>query len=352
MECLDGLVGISRTTCPCIIDGLTQEQIEEMNKSQSGLYLDELPGALALKDISNIDGCKDYFELAKESLLIAKKTFSDDVQIAMANQYTDKPKFNGDLGNPSFAGFLGKSKPFQFMQVIPNRPGDATITLRNIKLTVSATDVVDFFILVGHSGDIPQVIYTTQVNTVANFGVTIPLPQNKVLPTTSNGRELHYYFVWKGDTGTAARDNKLSCGCSGGNGYDDFVYLKGGESDNLGMENTRNDEFSHGFTVNVTVGCETGRLVCREFDAKNAIAVATSVSIQNKANEILIEKVLKSQNINRITMMNREHLYGKRNTFRAKYEATVQWLVLGLDVTKSGCWICNQNQMQIVNALG
>lgn len=349
MDCLNNIIGISRTTCPCLLDGLTSEQIEEMRLSKSGLYLDELPGALALKDIGDIGGCLDYFEGAKESLQLAYKMFSDDLEIVMANKYVDKPKYIGDLGNPSFAGFLAKTKQYQFMQVVPNRPGDAAIILKNIKLTVSATDVIDFFLLAGYPGENPQVIYTTQVNTVANFGVSIPLPQNKVLPTASNGRELSYYFAWKGSTGTVGRDNKLSCGCSGGNPYEEYVYLKGGESDNLGMQNTRNDEYSHGFNVSVTISCEAGRLACREYDAKNSIAVATAVAVQNLANYILNEKMLKSSNIKRVTMMNREHLYGKRNHFKKVYEETMQWLVLGLDVTKSGCWICNQKNMQIVN---
>lgn len=352
MECLENIVGISRTTCLCLLDGLTPEQIEEIKLSKSGLYLDELPGAITLKEIQSIDGCGEYIETAREALKTAVKMFSDDVEIVMANQYKDKPKYNGDLGNPAFAGFLSKNSPYQFLQVVPNRAGDAVIALKQIKLTVSASDVIDFFILAGHIGENPQVIHTAQVNTVANFGVNVPLPENRILPTSRNGRELQYFFVWKGSAGTVARDNKLGCGCSGGNAYEDYVYLKGGQAENLGMQNTRNDEYSHGMSVNVTISCEASRLMCKEYDAKNSIAVATAVCIQNAANYVLNEKLLKSSNITRVTMMNREHLYGKRNQFKKKYEDTLQWIVLGLDVTNSGCWICGQNNMKIVNAFG
>lgn len=352
MECLTNIIGVTRSTCLCVTDGLTQEQKEEFAISKSGLYLDELEGAVSLKDIKTLDACGEYYRLAIESITAAKKRFADDIEIALSSQYQNKPKFNGDLGNVSYASFLNKSKPYQYMRVEPRRAGDAVISMQRLRLIVSEADTVNFYLLAGYENETPQVIYTTTVETLPNVFTSITLPANKNLPTTVNGRIMIYYFVWQGQGATQARDNKLSCGCSGGNAYEDFVYLQGGQSDNLTMSQEFRDEFSHGFNLLASISCETGSLVCREYDAQNGIAVATSTAILYKANEILMQKILDSQTINRFTLMSRDALYGKRNHFKLEYQGRIDWLAMGINVRQSGCWICRDNKLFVGNIFG
>lgn len=352
MKCLDGIIGITRTNCLCVIDGLTQEQRDEFATSKSGLYLDELEGAVSLNDVKTLDACGEYFRLAVESIDAAKKRFADDIEIALSDQYLNKPKYNGDLGNASYASFLGKTKPYQYMRIEPRNAGDATILMQRLRLIVSEPDTINFYLLAGFENETPQVVYTTTVETLPNIYTNIPLPENKELPTTVNGRLMHYYFVWQGADGTQARDNKLSCGCSGGNAYEDFVFLKGGQSNDLTMKNTATDEYSHGFNLTAVISCATGSLVCREYDAENGIAVATSMAILLKANEILNQKILDSNTINRFTMMSRDAMYGKRNHFRVEYQGRLDWLAMGIDVKKSGCWICRDNKIFVGNIFG
>ena len=349
MECLTNIIGVTRSTCLCVTDGLSQEQKEEFAISKSGLYLDELEGAVSLQDIKTLDACGEYFRLAIESIKIAKQEFAKDIEIALSNQYENKPKYNGDLGNASYASFLAKTKPYQFMKVEPRYTGDAVIELQRMRLIVSEPDTVNFYLLAGYENETPQVIYTTTVETLPNIYTNIPLPANKKMPTTVNGRAMNYYFVWQGAVTTQARDNKLSCGCGGGNAYEDFVFLKGGQSDDLTMKNTVADEFSHGFNHTAMVSCETGALVCREYDANNSIAVATAAAIRYKANAILTQKILDSQTINRFTLMSREAMYGKRNHFNAEYRGSIDWLAMGVNVRQSGCWICRDNKMFVGN---
>lgn len=350
MNCLNGIIGITRTGCLCVLDGLTQEQRDEFAISKSGLYLDELEGAISLNDIKTLDACGEYFKLAVDSVAAAKIEFQKDIEIALSNQYENKPKYNGDLGNAAYSSFLNKTKPYQYMQVVPRYAGDAVIMMQRLRLIVSQPDTVNFYILAGYENETPQVIYTTTVQTLPNIFTSIPLPENKNLPTTVNGRIMHYYFVWQGTaSSTQARDNKLSCGCSGGNPYEDFVFLKGGQSDDLTMSTKTSDEFSHGLNLLVTISCETGSLVCREYDAKNSIAVATAAAIRYKAHAILNQKILDSNTINRFTLMSRDAMYGKRNHFNLEYKNAVDWLAMGVNVRQSGCWICRDNKMFVGN---
>ena len=353
MECLNNIVGITRTVCPCVTNGLTEQEKIDIAASNSGLYIDELEGAIAARDIKTLDSCGEYFRLAKDALKVAAKRFADDIELALSKQYdTAKPNYNGELGRITYAGFLAKNKPYQYMKIEPKSIGDAVITLINARVIVNAVDTLNVFILAGFEGETPQVIHATQVETMPNMYAGISLPVNKQLPTTVNGRKMIYYFAWQGAQTTQARDNKLSCGCTGGNAYEDFVYLKGGESDNLNLQGGADDGFSHGFTVNVKIQCETGALVCREYSAKNKIAVASAYAILYKANELLNEFVLSSGEINRFTLMKRDALWGKRNHFRAKYEEHLNWLSYEIDVKKSGCFICRENKIFVNNIFG
>ena len=162
---------------------------------------------------------------------------------------------------------------------------------------------------------------------------------------------MYYYFVWEGSAGTKARDNGVSCNCSGGNGYDSYVSLKGGESNDLN-DLSGSDNFAHGFSLDVEIKCDTGRLICREFDSQNKIAVASAWANLYKAGELLIEKVLSSSEISRITLMNRDYLYGKRNHFRAEYEKRILYLSYEIDVTKGDCFICQNRDFFVGNVFG
>ena len=87
------------------------------------------------------------------------------------------------------------------------------------------------------------------------------------------------------------------------------------------------------------------KLICREYDRENAIAVTMAWAVMYKAGELLIESILNSNEINRYTMMNREALYGKRSHFRKEYETRIMYLAQVIDFSSSDCFICRDNTM-------
>ena len=132
MECLNNIVGITRTVCPCVTNGLTEQEKIDIAASNSGLYLDELEGAIAARDIKTLDSCGEYFRLAKDALKVAAKRFADDIELALSKQYdTAKPNYNGELGRITYAGFLAKNKtlPFPFLLVSFENILEGTIEL-------------------------------------------------------------------------------------------------------------------------------------------------------------------------------------------------------------------------------
>ena len=112
------------------------------------------------------------------------------------------------------------------------------------------------------------------------------------------------------------------------------------------------NNFAHGFSLDVEIKCDTGRLICREFDSQNKIAVASAWANLYKAGELLIEKILSSSEITRFTLMNREYLYGKRNNYKKEYEMRIQYLAYEIDVTRGDCFICQNRDFFVGNVFG
>lgn len=350
MECLKDLIGISATDCLCVLEGLTEQEQIEIKKSVSGLYLDsDLDGGINIADIKTLDACNTYFRLAKEAVAAASKRFEGDIELALANRYRgSKPAFRGDLGRLTFMRSLNKTKPFQFMKIEPKQKSDAIITFYRGRVIVNQNDTLNIYLLAQKGDELPTVIYTTTAEVLANRISSFDLPDAASYPLQIDGQKMSYYFVWDGSVGTAAVDNGVSCNCSGGNGYENYVTLKGGESSELNVLPAESN-LAHGFSIDAEIKCSTGRLVCREFNSENRIAVASAWAVLNKAGEILIEKVLASSEISRITMMNREYLYGKRNHFRKEYETRIAFLAYEIDVTKGDCFICQNRDFFVGN---
>ena len=95
--------------------------------------------------------------------------------------------------------------------------------------------------------------------------------------------------------------------------------------------------------MDVQIKCETGTLICREYDGNDAIALVTAFAIQYKAGELVIENVMNSGEVNRFTMLRNEQLWGKRNHFRKEYFDRIDYLSKVIDVSSSDCFICRSD---------
>lgn len=349
MRCLDNIIGITQSTCECTIGGLTAEQLKQAKASTSGLYLDaNLEGGVNFSDIQNIDYCDDYFSMATKAIAAATKVFSDDIVISVEDKYkTSRARFMGELGRIQYAGFISGSQPLQYLRVEPTSVNASVMVINGIRLnTNTSRDVVVKLVAVNDGYSYGDVVLETKVTTQANRFVSVALPEAIKVPFSKNGKKINYFFVWEKENDLFI-DNSVSCGCSGGDAYDGYIKLSGGEAtdyDNLGL---KRDKFAHGFSLDVEMFCDTSGLVCSGFKSENRIALVTAWAILYKAGEILIESVLNSSEINRFTMMNREYLYGKRNHYRAEYNNRINYLGVEIDITSDDCFVCRENRMFI-----
>jgi len=352
MECLNKIIGITESDCDCIIGGLTPEEIQEIRESVSGLYLDDLEGGLQLRGIKQIDSCKNFAKMALGARDTAIKKLEADLLVALSLKYKSaKNSFVGYIGRPSYAATLNTSLANQYLKLIPNSHSDATVRVTGIRVVVDRNDTLTVSIIKvpidANQGTIIHEFENVEVS--ANIYKAVDIGATPILlPLTENGEKYDYMFVYTSINGAKPKDLKFDCNCGLGksNGYSEFLKVEGGElSDINNLNNSKKDAYSHGFSIDVDIRCYPGKLICREYDRENAIALTMAWATMYKAEELLIESVIGSNEVNRYTMMNREYLWGKRNHFKKEYESRIAYLASEIDATSSDCFVCKETKM-------
>lgn len=359
MECFDNIVGVTADPCECATGSLTVEQKEELAKSESGFYfLDNISDSINPRALKNAGDCKTFYDMTMQAKKSAVGLFVDDLLTALSTKYKQgKGKFSGMVGKSTYSGNIPQDTGLHFLKVFyPEGKTDTVLTLNSVRLFSSApTSGADpreftFFIFKDNAGEVSE-IFRHSGNMPATGQAIVAMPEPTVLPLYEDSRAISYIFAWVPPVGASVRDNKLSCGCSGGDGWQKFFSVHGGHIDSvdsilIGLTG-RNDLKAHGIVLNLTASCETKRFICREYNETNAVALVAKYAIAFKANEMLNEMVLGSDNVNRFTMMNREHLYGKRNHFRAEYNSRIEWLLQNIDIAGADCFVCRDNRLYL-----
>lgn len=352
MECLKEIVGITALDCSCTTGALSEEQTANLKRSTSGFYLDQIPDAVNMRAIKDLDSCKKFYDLAIGARDTAITTLADDITAALALKYKkSKQKYIGTIGRIQYAGSIQAKKPLQFIKLDPGKVSDGVISLKKVRVYSTGSGSSKFYIYSAISGEDLQLVKEIDFILVANNAATVPVANPILLPLDVNGKAVAYYLAWEAPEGVNPKDNKVDCSCNAGkgSGFAEYVAVTGGEAaDLVSMEAAKHSSSSsRGIVLDVDINCGSSSFVCREYNSQDGIAIVAKWAVAYKANEILIESILSSPEVNRYTMMSREHLYGKRNHFRAEYDNRVQYILENIDITKSDCFICKQNTIQI-----
>ncbi|WP_437918583.1 hypothetical protein [Sphingobacterium sp. LRF_L2] len=343
MECLDNIIGISRTECECLAADISADD----QVSISGIYLDEVEGGLKMTALEKID-CQTFVDKAKQAIKRAKDMFIE--QIIAAYQTTDSRKayedFSGRIGKTAHLKTLTGLKQFAGLKLALNPIRGAKLVIKQIGLIISREQDVEVSIL-KFTDDSAELVDTITIPTIANMRSVYSFDKALELPFTSSSGEAHEYFVvYNTITHGNPRDNKAGCNC----GRMDRIlrsYLKAegvSSSDIEALPLAKGSDNANGFFLDAEIACVTKSMVCNilKLDDSNTVAHA----IAYKSQELLIEDLLSSPNINRFTMMSKEHLYGTRNHFRKEFEDRIVWLSQTKPLAQvSDCIVCHDNRI-------
>lgn len=348
MECLNNIIGLMISDCECVTNGLTQEEIKELTTSKSGLFIDQdLNGVINLKAMNSKGHCAnmvDYFKRARTSAI---NTYTADITASIATNNKETTLYKGLLGKPSFVGSLDVYETIQFFKIAPHTNSDAVVRVNQIKVGLDKTASIEVSVLRIAEGDnVAEVVKTYNVN--AKGSQITNIETDIVLDLTIKGKKQDYFITYERPQGVYPLDLKADCGCGGNTDYEQHFSISGGEtSDLLQLSNAKTTIYSHGILLDVSMGCEVGKLVCREYSDRNAISVTTAWAILYKTGANILDAILMSNAIDRYTTMNREALYGKRNHFNAEYNKRIEYISQTINVSSSDCFICSESKMSI-----
>lgn len=346
MACLDKIIKLSRTTCECF------NAPEGYDEGQSEIYLDELEG-LSLSGLSGSENCEEgsIWDMMMKARQNATDMFVADLMACINNNYASKmTNFSGVVGDTVFNSTLAISQNTAGLRIRPYEIVGGYMTLKRIGLMFHATGPLT--IKVYSNEDFENEIASYNVTTAANVVQFIDLAEPLKLPLWSEKvSQFEYYVVYSVDGSVLPKNNKENCGCnrSSNVGYKNWVSIQGikGNTPTLfNMFNTTTGKEMNGLVLDLSFTCESNRLICSEtfpLDFNDARVKQMGYAVRFKAGQLLIQKILDSPNINRYTLLGREALYGKRNSYEKKYNDWVAWICENTEVKNTDCLKCKPN---------
>lgn len=113
--------------------------------------------------------------------------------------------------------------------------------------------------------------------------------------------------------------------------------------------------YMYGLTFEVSIDCKANDLICNDsfsFDGANAaIAYAVANAIRYRWAAIILEKLLRSGEINRITMVNRDEKKEQAMMFNEKYMQMMNYLISNLSFQENDCYACYNKYESVVKTI-
>jgi hypothetical protein len=354
LECLDYIIGLSRSECPCITDKIDNVPVDWFKKSTSGLFLDELPGIVGIKSVEASQQCaEELTTFYKQAIETSKTTLRDDFIIGLTQRFRQAQKtYIGKGGGQEFtANEVLAGVNYAGVHLRNDWMRGGSIKLKSIYCMFAAPPLelkvyrmaCQTFVLEELQTITP--IPAITANTVHQVQLASPIE------LSMDGYE---YFVLYNAAGVVPKNNSVSCGCGAIERLLlQYLRLEGVVGSDLSAFNSWQIASSaHGLAFDLEVGCDASNILCELFASDMAYQAVIANSIRFKAAELVMEKVLASENINRYTMLDREYLWGKRNNFRKEYLDRVTWMVETVDISSfTDCYVCNTNQ-KLINKSG
>jgi hypothetical protein len=349
MECLNNLVGITDDFCECTTGSLTDQQKYDLSHSVSGLlYATSIPEAIHMKTLNGMESCKSFYTLAMEAREGAIQKLSTDLTIAVGSRFqAEKATFTGYVGEKTFTASLNVTKRFQGFWFESKGYSDMVMNFKSMLGYIDANKELAYTLWRVIGNETIGVPITTLTQTmIANAGTTITPGTEVLLPFSMDRQSVKYYITFDmqyGGGGFLPKNNDFDCACGGGPGYAAFIEARGFEADDPADITTfKFDKVTHGIAIRAVINCDSGRVVCEEYNAEDHIAKVVAYALMYGIQIFLIEAIRRTGTINRFTMLSVEELRQKKASAEKDYNQRIQWIMQTIDLSASDCFICRE----------
>lgn len=350
--CLKFSVGLSTRDCPC----LTTDRPSDYNKSNSGYHLDDMSDGVQLEFPASLEDCGggSVWDLLEQARIEGINEFQTAF-LATSLQYADASvvPMRTQIGDDKTNAAYYTAMPIVGLVLKPKTMRGGVYYMSKIHLTMAGNQNVQLRIYKSTAMSAP--IQTVTFGTLNNVKVTHVFSSPIEMPFTDDfGNPISYYFVYERTNNVLPMDNLFDCGCGYDHSWNEYFTSYGGyQLSDWNMLNSGVSGYDNhvmGIQIEGSITCDTTKWMCMsDWDFKtNAYAAVISKVIQLTAINKLIGYLLKSQTINRYTLMSRDSLIGRYNMNKEAIEGQIIWL--GRQMSRNAgnltdCFTCRANSI-------
>ena len=344
--CLSSVIGMTRKSDDCV-----SGYIADYSESDSGLYIDELPG-MALRILNSTGGNYTIWEKMDHARENAVNAFKVDVIREIYK--TKEPKrnrFYGDIGNKSFTADLS-SDTYHGLRMYSDIKG-GTFNLRGVTLILDTTEAVNLNVYTGQDdedgGAAIETIALTSLAGRPKYTAITPIPFDL---------EGNLYFLYS-TAGGVPKNNKLSCTSCGSYKWcfntDNPCYresrLKWTEWAMVagvhGSDLTIRDDWgtsvdARGLILHGDFQCDILTILCSDHAdwTQDPVDYAIAWAILYKAGSFLSAYIMDSEEVNRYTLLGVDGLAANIEFYDAKYKEMIEFIGENMTEERNECLKC------------
>jgi hypothetical protein len=372
LECLTEVVGLSPVTDSCFDTG----KPTGANNTESGKYISEL---LKLKwaqgaTDQEVGNLWDILVSARNDGI--QQFIQDYAQMITTRKDQRFLPFEGFVADNQFNTSLNPASSFQAIQLEPFECKGAFMAVTGVQLALdNITTPVNVDVSIYSSRDLTTAIATTTVTlTAVNKFFSAQFANAVKLDFSRVDQGDKYWFVYELPAGAKTKNNLIEndCGCGSKRGRIDknrflqFGLWRSTEATSiadLGTGTTNLGSNAKGLRIESSASCDFFSFLCNlstsvneittSINSGNNIALGMGMAqiIQYSCAIKAAQTIVDSTNINRITALKKEHLWGKIASWKKQYLSWVKWFADEVPSHVNDCFVCKRDRSLSINSI-
>ena len=377
-DCLKNLVGLSRSDCSCFED----DRPADFQTSLSGLYIADELNLSVTNSAADCEkgGVWDILETSRDRAI---NEFVMDYMHGIQSRY-------GDAFTPFYSSnhkdrFIGKNNissakinpvsNVAAMKINPRCIKGGVLTIEGVELALNNIQIpTSVDVKLFKSNDLINPIDTATINLTAQktfFYAAFSKPIRIDLSDSDyDNSELYYYLAYQIPQGATIPRAKIyeGCNCSKGsilkyNVWAQYISIDGVSA--IDFENLDKPRYSNSYTmglrIKATASCDRISWLCELANDFNELltlgdkdfkyASDLAYTINSRAKEIVLDTILRSPNINRLTMFAKDSVRDLRNRYRKQYAGYLQWMINNIPLHRNDCLTCHNDRSVSKNTI-
>lgn len=343
-SCLDEVVGFTRNEDACV-----DVYASAYSNSDSGLYIDELPG-MSLRILASTGGNATLWEKMTRARENAINAFKVDVlREILKTKEPARKKFIGDIGGKSFTSVLS-SDTYHGLRMYSDITG-GTFTLRGVTLILNTTEAVNLEVYTGPDDeDGASAIETIALTSLANRA-----KYNAITPVQFDLEgDLYFLFTATG----LPYNNKLTCNCGGfkwcfdptspcyrysRDKWTEWAMVAGVHGSDLSIrDDWGTSREARGLILHGDFGCDTLGILCSDHSDWTGDMVDSAIAwaICYRAGSFLSSYIMDSEEVNRYTLLGVDGLSANIVYYETKYKEMLEFIAENIEDDRNECLKC------------